>query len=547
MNRSRIGWLAVLFVCLGIEAFARPLKPTLIGGVEVDPAAWKPVVNITVGNSGCTATVVGPRVILSAGHCATTGSIATFTAAGKNYRAKMTRSALYPTPGLDISLGITTEDIAGVTPISIGGTPTTGKEIVLLGYGCTTVDGTGFDGKLRMGRALVTDVEELRFNSSNGGGALLCPGDSGGPAFYQTGDTFTVVGVNSAVGVTESGSITGPNYNARLDGKRPAASIADFIAKNNAKICGVNLNCGQVVPPAEPSCELTASSESVMVGSPITLSLSSKNAVSAQIDGVSVGVPNGQRIVTPQSTGTQTSTGVVVGAGSKSSSCSKSYVVTPKTPDPAISCELVATPKAINLGETVTVELNAKGGAVSATIDGTSVSVPSGKLILTPRSKGDFSAEGIVRSASGASSSCYADYRVNDGGVVPPPAIPTYGVVSNFCGADQNPTASGISQVCLGTVKKDATLTHIGFSEVVKIVYADRSVEVLPILARRPVGASANKEELGLFANAVVSGNGGATLDMRLATLTKGSGGLPSSMEGKTKLNKNFRAALSPQ
>lgn len=547
MDRSRTGLLLLAF--FSMVALAAPIRPTLINGNVEDPSVWKQVVKITTGLSGCTATVVGPRVILTAAHCAATGATSTFTVnGGKTYSAKMTRSALYPnpSPGLDIALGVTSEDIAGVTPFSIGGVAAKGNEVLLLGYGCTTTSAAGSDGKLRSGKSLITEVTDVRFTSSTGSGALLCPGDSGGPAFYRSGNTLTVVGVNSAVGVTEDGTvITGPNYNARLDGTKPAGTINDFIAKNNVKICGINLNCGQVAP-VEPSCTLASSVESVVVDTPLTLLLSAQNAVSAQINGMPVAVPNGQLIVTPRATGSQTANAVVTASDGKTASCSKTFTVTPKDPGPiGVSCALTATPSVVNLGESVTLELNATGAVDFGSIDGTQVTMPSGKRILVTRTKGDFSAVGFVRGAAG-SANCFGDYRVNEGGVVPP-ELPIYGVIQSYCGADFNSASTGISKVCLGTVKKDPAMVHSGFTEAVTVAYNDGSTEVLPILARRPVAGSSVKDELGLFANAVVAGSSGATMDMRLATVTKGAGGLPASMEGKTKLNKNFRTTLTPQ
>jgi hypothetical protein len=457
----------------------------------------------------------------------------------------MTQSSLWKTKDHDISMGVTSEDIQGVTPISIGSNPVVGQEILLLGYGCSTITGELSDGKLRAGKSKVTEVQQLRFYSDSNGGALLCPGDSGGPAFFQSGTSLLLLGVNSTVGVTDDGkTITGPNSNARLDGTDPQAILKAFAKSNSVDICGVTKNCAEA-PPADPSCTLASTAESVEQGSPITLTLSSTNAVTAQIDGVSVAVPTGQRVLTPQSVGNQTSQGTVTAANGKTATCSKTYLVTPKA-NPSVACTLTATPSIVKVGETLTLELKSAGPVSFASIDGTQVSIPSGMKSVSPRSKGDYSAEGLVTGPAGASATCSAQYRV-EAGIVIPPDLPFLSVLVTYCGTDANSAKTGISRVCLGTLKKDPSLSHAGFSDVITVAFSDGSSEVLPILARRPVGGSSLKDELGLFANKVVSGNEGATLDMRFATVSKNASGTPLSLEGSTMAKKNFRASLTPQ
>jgi hypothetical protein len=531
---------------LSVSVFAETVIPTLINGTEVDPLLWKPVVRIVSGNSGCSATIVGPRVFLTAAHCANTNAKATFSVNGKTYSATITRSPLYSTDDHDLSVGVTTEVIQGVTPISIGGIPSRGQGIMLLGYGCTTVDATGSDGKLRMGRSVVADVSGVRFSSTTPKGPLLCPGDSGGPAFVQAGDRLNLIGVNSAVGVSRTGTITGPNYNARTDGPRFQEVIRTIAQRNNVQVCGVTTECDSPIEPQDPSCELVSSAETIRQGDPLTLTLSSKNATSGQIDGVSVSVPTGQRIVVPEITGSQTATGRVANAAGKTAMCSKTYFVTPRAEPPLLACDVTATPGTVKVGERVTLELNARGGAAFGSIDGVPVDVPQGKRIVDTREKGDFSVLGFVRSSTGASANCSTYYRAEDGGVIIPDPLP-YTLVPNYCGSDSNGATSGVSRVCMATLKKDPLVTHTGFLEALTVTYSDGSGEVLPIAARRPVAASSTQDELALFANGVVSGASGATLDMRLATVLKNASGMPTSIEGKTKLNKNFRVSLTPQ
>ena len=130
----------------------------LINGTPVDPNTWKEVVRIRSDGAGCTATVVGPRAIVTAAHCAKSGGTAAFTLDGKTYSAVMTRSSLYPAQDHDVSLGLVTPEITGILPASVGGSANKGDGITILGYGCITAGGGGGnDGILRIGDSTIVE------------------------------------------------------------------------------------------------------------------------------------------------------------------------------------------------------------------------------------------------------------------------------------------------------------------------------------------------------------------------------------------------------
>ncbi len=413
---------------------------------------------------------------------------------------------------------------------------------MLVGTGCTQA-GPATDTSLYTAKTVISKLFTRFFDTSAGSGPLLCTEDRGGPALVQSGGVWTLLGVNAAVLADDEGNIKGPNSSARLDGTEHQDIIKKIANAAGVDVCGVTKNCGTVTP-GEPSCQMTAAPPTVRQGEAVVITLKSENATKASIDGVDVSVPNGTRTLSPQKLGSQQALGTVTSAAGKGATCSASYTVIPKGDPGAVSCTLTATPSQVSLGETVTLEITASNAATAASINGRSVKVPSDKLLVAADKKGDFSAVGFV-SGGGASANCYAEYRVEDGGVAP--TIPNYGVVKTHCGADLNAGTTGISSVCLGTLKKDPSVNHIGFTQLVYVKYNSGVTELLPIVARRPVSGSSTQDELGLFANGIIAGNSGATMDMRLATLTKTSGGEPSAIEGATQSGKNFRSTLTPQ
>ena len=71
------------------------LEVRLINGVPVDPvdSRWHPVVKIrSASGSGCTGTVVGPKVLLTAAHCGSMNEAGSFVYKTVEYNFTYTRS-----------------------------------------------------------------------------------------------------------------------------------------------------------------------------------------------------------------------------------------------------------------------------------------------------------------------------------------------------------------------------------------------------------------------------------------------------------------------
>jgi len=225
----------------------------LINGKPVDPGTYQEVIQIKTGKSRCTATVIGPRVIVTAAHCASTGSVSNFLIAGKQYQAKITRHPGYPREDIDVALGVT-DVVIDVMPTSVGSVQVQiGDKITLLGYGGTQY-GTGKggnDGILRYGdtgviRASTKQTTAVRwifkrrvfvsydFVMRSSSGVALAFGDSGGPAFNENGEQ---------VGVNSKGNIKDTSLDLDLTHPTVAVWLAKFSQEKAVDICGVNVDC----------------------------------------------------------------------------------------------------------------------------------------------------------------------------------------------------------------------------------------------------------------------------------------------------------------
>lgn len=171
------------------------------------------------GKLECTATLVAPDIIVSAGHC-----LASISAPGVRLEFVIGADAEHPTrtvaltevtmapeldhrepddDGPDLAVARLAERITEVAPavLYLGDAGTLiGQTMRLIGYGADNVDPTTKtptgSGPRRAASVTVAELftQLIGYNVVN---TAACAGDSGGPAYVKLGDTYQQVGVNS--------------------------------------------------------------------------------------------------------------------------------------------------------------------------------------------------------------------------------------------------------------------------------------------------------------------------------------------------------------
>ena len=174
----------------------------LINGVPVDRWHFPTVFRMTTGGT-CTATLIGEAAMLTAAHCVPHGSIIRFVLGQRQVRGACEQARGYHpqrNQSEDWALCLLEFPVTNIKYETVAtSVPPLGQRVVLTGYGCI-VQGGSLDGKLRAGVSDVVDGTSLGFGRETStvytrsniaaGGAVLCPGDSGGPLFIISGNSF---------------------------------------------------------------------------------------------------------------------------------------------------------------------------------------------------------------------------------------------------------------------------------------------------------------------------------------------------------------------
>jgi len=207
----------------------------VINGTIVPEGQYPEMILITTEKSWCSSTLIGPRVILTAAHCARVGSEISYTHQGITYRGIVAHSPRYAIDySHDIAVAAMDQENRDIKPATVGGKAFSNTPAQLLGFGCTA-QGGGYDKKLRVGNTRITSYSGYYMYLRGGG--IACPGDSGGAAFVSDNGERYLLGVTSRTDF-QSGS-----YSTRLDVGESESFLRSFGAKHNVDICGINSNC----------------------------------------------------------------------------------------------------------------------------------------------------------------------------------------------------------------------------------------------------------------------------------------------------------------
>lgn len=290
------------------------IQPMIIRGTAVPKDAWQQVVYLKTvlphgGTGECSAFVVGPRTLLTVAHCGSDGLAASFSHRGKTYSGVVYQSPSFAALEHDLAVVVTTQPITDVEPVTVLGEGIIGDELTILGYGCTSLS-AATSGHLNLGKSVLFGREEVFLVSKMSGGAATCPGDSGGPALMEFGGKLRAVGVNS------KGDLESINFHVDLQHAESQKFLRSVVQDHGVSICGVDgLDCDGEPPPTQTEalkCSLTAIPAHADPGTPVTLTLTTRNSVSlASINGREVSVPSGEIKETRTRRGVYRTTGYV--------------------------------------------------------------------------------------------------------------------------------------------------------------------------------------------------------------------------------------------